>query len=85
VRAAVGDTVREGQEVGEIGFSGDTGYHVHLHQMLMTAANFSAEGLPSYFDGVQRIIMGATATPVGPVVSGVRLDTGDLVERSRRP
>jgi hypothetical protein len=85
VLAAVGDTVREGQEVGEIGFSGDTGFHVHLHQMLMTGATLSAEGLPSYFDGVQRIVMGATPTPTGGVVSGVRLDTGDLVCRSCRP
>lgn len=87
VRQAVGDTVRNGQVVGEIGFSGDTGFHVHLHQMLMNAPTFSAEGLPSYFDGVQRVLMGTTATPLGPVVSGVRLDTGDLVRRagSREP
>ena len=84
VRAAVGDTVHEGQEVGEIGFSGDTGYHVHLHQMLLTAPTFSAEGLPSYFDGVQRIIMGTTPTPLGPVQSGLRLDTGDLVMKAPR-
>jgi hypothetical protein len=82
VRAAVGDTVHAGEDVGEIGFSGDTGFHVHLHQMLLTGPTFSAEGLPSYFDGVQRIIMGVTPTPIGPVMSGVRLDTGDLVCRS---
>ena len=84
VRAAVGDTVREGAEVGEIGFSGDTGFHVHLHQMLMTGPTLSAEGLPSYFDGVQRVMVGVTPSPIGPVVSGVRLDTGDLVSRSTR-
>lgn len=85
VRAAIGDTVRGGQVVGEIGFSGDTGFHVHLHQMLMTRPDFSAEGLPSYFDGVQRILMGATPLPVGPVMSGIRMDTGDLVVRASRP
>jgi hypothetical protein len=53
--------------------------------MLMTGPTFSAEGLPSYFDGVQRVLMGATAVPIGPVVSGVRMDTGDLVVRASRP
>ena len=85
VGAAAGDTVHAGEVVGEIGFSGDTGFHVHLHQMLLTGPTFNAEGLPSYFDGVQRIIMGATPTPIGPVLSGVRLDTGDLVQKALRP
>ena len=85
VQPIVGDTVQEGQEVGEIGFSGDTGFHVHLHQMLMTGPTFSAEGLPSYFDSVRRVVLGATPSPIGPVLSGVRLDTGDLVSRVPRP
>jgi murein DD-endopeptidase MepM/ murein hydrolase activator NlpD len=78
-----GDTVRQGQVVGEIGFSGDTGFHVHLHQMLMSAPDFSAEGLPSYFDGVQRIEMGARAIATGPILNRARLDTGDLVQSTR--
>jgi hypothetical protein len=83
VHAAVGDTVRQGQVVGEIGFSGDTGFHVHLHQMMLTGPTFSAEGLPSYFDAVQRVAMGATASPLGPILTRTRLDTGDLVVSAR--
>lgn len=81
VPAVAGDTVGQGQVVGEIGFSGDTGFHVHLHQMLMSASDFSAEGLPSYFDGVQRVAMCASAT--GPILNRARLDTGDLVQSTR--
>lgn len=83
VPAAVGDTVRQGEVVGEIGFSGDTGFHVHLHQMLMTGPTFSAEGLPSYFDAVRRVAMGSVMTPVGPILDRARLDTGDLVVSTR--
>ncbi|MGE0556221.1 MAG: peptidoglycan DD-metalloendopeptidase family protein [Gemmatimonadales bacterium] len=84
VGPAVGDSVRQGERVAEIGFSGDTGFHVHVHQMLVTEAKLDTEGLPSYFDGVRRVALplrpgGAT----GPVLNRVRLDTGDLVQSAR--
>jgi len=85
VRPVVGDSVRQGQRVAEIGFSGDTGFHVHVHQMLVTAPKlFDAEGLPSYFDGVRWVALplgpgGAT----GPVLDRARVDTGDIVQAAR--
>jgi hypothetical protein len=91
VSVAVGDTVRQGAPVGQIGFSGDTGFHVHVHQMLMTTPSLSGEGLPSYFDRVRRVALANGVTPYGPILSGARLDTGDLVvgasgaAKARRP
>lgn len=84
VAPAVGDSVRQAERVAEIGFSGDTGFHVHLHQMLVTEAKLDTEGLPSYFDGVRRVALplgprGAT----GPTLTRVRLDTGDIVQSAR--
>ncbi|MFN0179514.1 MAG: peptidoglycan DD-metalloendopeptidase family protein [Gemmatimonadales bacterium] len=81
VPVRVGDSVRAGAPVGRIGFSGDTGFHVHLHHVLVTDPGMSGEGLPTYFDQVRRVAMGGGAKPFGPVLSAARLDTGDLVVR----
>jgi hypothetical protein len=83
VPVAVGDSVSQGQLVGRIGFSGDTGFHVHVHQMLMSAPTLSAEGLPSYFDGVRRVALPRLAGPPGSTLVRARLDTGDIVEAVR--
>jgi len=54
VRVKKGDRVRAGQQIGEIGFSGDT-FLPHLHYMLVDNADFTrAQGLPSYFDNFER-------------------------------
>lgn len=79
VRVAVGDSVRTGAPVGEIGFSGDTGFHVHLHHMMSTSATLDAEGIPIYVDHVRRVRLPKRGAP-GPVLRGLRLDTGDIVE-----
>jgi murein DD-endopeptidase MepM/ murein hydrolase activator NlpD len=83
VPVAVGDSVSQGQQVGRIGFSGDTGFHVHVHQMLMNAPTLSAEGLPSYFDRIRRVALPRRAGAPGPVLTHARLDTGDIVEAVR--
>jgi hypothetical protein len=85
VRFKPGDRVKGGEPVGRIGFSGDTGFHVHLHHMLSTAAAMmAAEGLPSYFDRIRRVSLPKSpGGAVGPVLNGARIDTGDLIESVR--
>lgn len=86
VRVKPGDRVRAGDPVGRIGFSGDTGFHVHVHHMVTGSADLASEGVPAYFDGVRRIRLPRRAgDPPGPTLRGVRLDTGDLFERVRSP
>jgi hypothetical protein len=79
VSVKVGDDVVAGQQVGEIGFSGDTGFHVHLHYNLTTTSEFTtAHALPAYFSNFRRLL-GASRT----VVERGRVDTGDVVESMR--
>ncbi|HEY1398368.1 M23 family metallopeptidase [Roseateles sp.] len=50
-----GDRVRQGQVLGELGFTGDsTGPHLHLHLCDEGAPN-SGEGLPFVFDRFERL------------------------------
>lgn len=83
VRVAVGDHVQAGQPVGQIGFSGDTGFHVHVHHMVTGELKFMTEGLPVRYDRVRRIGLPRSGPPA-PAADGVRLDTGDLFEVARR-
>jgi hypothetical protein len=75
VRVKSGDRVRQGDQIGEIGFSGDA-FIPHLHYMLTDNADpFHAEGLPSYFHDFRRIL-GSTAREI----SKGQIDSGDIVE-----
>jgi Membrane proteins related to metalloendopeptidases len=77
VRVKSGDQLKQGDQIGEIGFSGDA-FIPHLHYMLTNAADpFHAESLPSYFHNFRRIL-GSSAR----VVSKGQLDSGDIVEPS---
>src|SRR5437899_7870659 len=63
VRVKSRDEVKQGDQIGEIGFSGDA-FIPHLHYMLTDNADpFHAEGLPSYFHNFRRIL-GSTACEV---------------------
>jgi hypothetical protein len=74
-----GDQVTAGQQVGEIGFSGDTGFHVHVHYNLTTTAEFeTARALPAYFSDFRRLLGAQSVT-----VRRGRIDTGDVVESMR--
>ncbi|HXI11630.1 MAG TPA: M23 family metallopeptidase [Thermoanaerobaculia bacterium] len=67
-----GDRVKQGQKIGEMGFSGDA-FLVHLHYQLQSNDNWG-EGLPSYFHDYERYVGGKFQ----PVKRG-QVDSGDVV------
>jgi hypothetical protein len=70
------DRVSQDQLVGRIGFSGDTGMHVHVHYQLSDGPEpFAASSLPAYFGGHRLTASGRR------VVRDGLLHTGELVER----
>ena len=76
VRVKAGDRVSQGQEIGNIGFSGDSIFP-HLHYALMDGAEvFKAWGLPAYFKNFRRR-MGTVVVevPRGPVNSGMFVES----------
>jgi hypothetical protein len=72
-----GDMVKQGQKIGEMGFSGDA-FLVHLHYQLQRDANWG-EGLPSYFQDYERYVGGKFV----PVKRG-QVDSGDVVRSARK-
>ena len=72
-----GDTVRQGQKIGEMGFSGDA-FLVHLHYQLQRTPDWG-EGLPSYFHDYGRYVGGEFQ----PVKRG-QVDSGDVVRSKRK-
>jgi hypothetical protein len=75
VRVKKGDRVQQGEEIGAIGFSGDT-FVPHLHYQIMDGPDErSSRGLPSYFSNFKRIL-GARVV----AVSRGQIDSGDIVE-----
>ncbi len=71
-----GDTVKQGQKIGEMGFSGDA-FLVHLHYQLQGNDHWG-EGLPSYFHDYERYVGGKFL----PVKRG-QIDSGDVVKSTR--
>jgi len=68
-----GDRVRQGQQVGRVGFSGSV-YTIHNHYQLQRGPEYDAEGIPSIFGRVTRV---GNPDPQG---GRVRIDSGDVVE-----
>lgn len=80
VRVKKADRVEMGQQIGEIGFSGDT-FLPHLHYMLIDGSDLiTSQGVPSYFDDFQRILGGKTIS-----VKHGQIDSGDIVESLAKP
>jgi hypothetical protein len=76
VTVGLNDGVRQDQLLGRIGFSGDTGPHVHLHYHLADGANpLAARSLPAYFSGYRSLAAGR-----GFARDGL-LHTGEFIER----
>ena len=76
VRVKKGDAVKQGQKIGEMGFSGDA-FLVHLHYQLQSNDHWG-EGLPSYFNDYERFVGGKFL----PVSRG-QIDSGDVVKSNR--
>jgi murein DD-endopeptidase MepM/ murein hydrolase activator NlpD len=77
VRVKKGDMVKSGQQVGEMGFSGDA-FLVHLHYQLQSDAAWG-EGLPSYFRDFDLV----TGGKVRHYETG-QIDSGDVVLVKKR-
>jgi hypothetical protein len=75
VPVRIDDRVRHGQALGQIGFSGDTGLHVHLHYHLANGVEFNSTGLPAYFHDYRRVI-----GEVSIDIEEGLLHTGDLIQ-----
>jgi murein DD-endopeptidase MepM/ murein hydrolase activator NlpD len=76
VAVGLNDRVSQDQLVGRIGFSGDTGLHVHLHYQLADGPDpLAASSLPVYFSGYRLLASGRR------VVRDGLIHTGDLIER----
>jgi murein DD-endopeptidase MepM/ murein hydrolase activator NlpD len=70
-----GDKVRQGQLLGEVGFSGDAIFP-HVHYSLLTCADiYTCEGLPAYFRQIDRLFGSKRARD-----NHAALDSGDVVE-----
>lgn len=77
IRVAVGDSVRAGQPIAEVGFSGDTGFHVHVHHHVVAGASdgpSAARAVPLVFERF-RIWRGGAWEPVGRGT----VETGQIV------
>ena len=72
VTVRAGDVVKQGQQIGGMGMSGDA-FTVHLHYQLQSDPKFG-EGLPSYFRNFKRL----TGDGWKPVTRG-QVDTGDVI------
>lgn len=74
-----GDHISEGQQIGAIGFSGDT-FLPHLDYTMMDGPDVrTSRGLPSYFSDFKRVL-GARSESV----SRGQIDSGDILEYSER-
>lgn len=74
IKASVGEKVKQGQLIGQIGISGDADY-VHIHYQLQNGFDLNAESLPSYFRDFQ-LILGLASIKV----KKGQMNSGDIVE-----
>lgn len=70
----VGDKVKQGQKIGEIGTSGSS-FFPHLHFEMQNALTHQAEGVPSYFSNFFFL----DGTKPKPVTHGT-INTGDIIQ-----
>jgi murein DD-endopeptidase MepM/ murein hydrolase activator NlpD len=75
VRVKTGQAVRQGEIIGQVGFSGDVIFP-HVHYSLLTGPNiYHSDGLPAYFSRFRRLLgQKSVAIEQGTV------DSGDFLE-----
>jgi peptidase M23-like protein len=73
-KVAVGDKVRAGQPIAQVGTSGSSLFP-HLHYELATSAGTEGEGLPSQFVNFDRVLGSSRLR-----ADGTSPDSGDIVE-----
>ena len=73
VKVKTGQQVKAGDQIGEMGSSGSSLFP-HLHYELATGPDMKAEGLPSTFRNLDRLL-GAKRAPM----DGVSPDSGDII------
>ncbi len=75
ITVSVGDGIKQGQQIGKIGFSGASTTYSHLHYQLMTGKNFLIdEPLPCKFSDII-LLQGSTEKEY----DNLSLDTGDII------
>jgi hypothetical protein len=78
IKVKTGEIVKDGQQIGNIGFSGDAIFP-HLHYTVMNGSRVSvSEGIPSYFNNY-KLFRGNSFIPV----KKDRIDSGDIVESEK--
>jgi murein DD-endopeptidase MepM/ murein hydrolase activator NlpD len=79
VRVKAGQTVRQGEIIGQVGFSGDAIFP-HVHYSLLAGPDiYRFEGLPAYFTQFRRLL-GSKAVSVEQGT----VDSGDIVESTAK-
>jgi murein DD-endopeptidase MepM/ murein hydrolase activator NlpD len=74
VKVAVGEKVRAGQRIAQVGTSGSSLFP-HLHYELATSAGTDGEGLPTQFVEFDRVLGSTRAR-----ADGTSPDSGDIIE-----
>ncbi|HWT02267.1 MAG TPA: M23 family metallopeptidase [Pyrinomonadaceae bacterium] len=70
-----GETVKQGQPLARVGFSGNTDF-VHTHYQLQNNADAAtAEGVPAYFRDFRRVLGSKTVeVKIGPLEAGIIME-----------
>jgi murein DD-endopeptidase MepM/ murein hydrolase activator NlpD len=78
VKVKTGQMITKGQQIGNVGFSGDAIFP-HMHYTVMSGVKeFVSEGIPSYFNNY-KLYRGSIVT----YVKNGHIDSGDIIESDK--